>query len=123
MKRLSIQWVVTWGLVMNKVDIMGTEYTIDESKELKNIDGKSDWTIGRIEICKTLKDESKEEDWKDLNRYRESVLRHEIIHAFFNECGITQSTNQHMHNEEVVDYFAMMMPRIMKAFKEAGCDE
>ena len=50
-------------------------------------------------------------------RYRE-VLRHELIHAFFSIAGLDGYSN----DETLVDWLAVMYPRMTSAFKKAGCD-
>ena len=50
------------------------------------------------------------------------TLRHEIIHAFFNESGLQDSANKFdgawSKNEEMIDWFAIQPPKIFKLFKE-----
>ena len=53
------------------------------------------------------------------------TLRHEIVHAFFNESGLMDSAFAYdgawAKNEEMVDWLAIQIPKIYKAFEEAGC--
>ena len=53
------------------------------------------------------------------------ILRHEIVHAFFNESGLMDSSLQYSggwaKNEEMVDWIASQFNKIMECFKAAGC--
>lgn len=111
---------------MSKVNVLGTEYTIIEKKVeedeiLKTADGYIDKTTKVIVLLELAKDncEIKNVDW-----YKRKVLRHEIIHAFFYESGLAESSNSvdsWAMNEEMVDFFAYQFPKILKAFKEVDC--
>ena len=55
--------------------------------------------------------------------YSRAVMRHEIIHAFLNESGLSSCTSSESpwaKNEEMVDWFALQWPKIMTAFNAAG---
>ena len=49
----------------------------------------------------------------------QETLRHEIVHAFFNESGLKESSNGcesgWAKNEEMVDWIALQLPKIYKA--------
>ena len=49
-------------------------------------------------------------------------LRHEIIHAFFNESGLSDNsfefTGAWAKNEEMVDWLAIQSPKIFRVFQE-----
>lgn len=52
----------------------------------------------------------------------EHIVRHEVIHAFLAECGLDSCTapaEAWAENEEMVDWFAKMLPRISIATSEA----
>lgn len=49
-------------------------------------------------------------------RYNE-VLRHEVIHAFFNECGLAEYCN----DEQLVQWIAVQFPKILKVFQGLNC--
>ena len=102
-----------------KANVLGTEYKIitDDSIIQDGADG----------ICKSYdkkilirskgemlcSDDS--EEVKDI-RYKE-VLRHELVHAFFEESGLDDYSN----NEQLVNWMATQFPKILKAFIEADC--
>ncbi len=52
-----------------------------------------------------------------------ATLRHEIVHAFLGESGLSANSNESdawARNEEMVDWFALQGPKIYKAWQEAG---
>lgn len=55
---------------------------------------------------------------------QKQVLRREVVHAFLNESGLSSSSNQYSgawaKNEEMVDWFAIMAPKIFAVFGELG---
>lgn len=66
------------------------------------------------------------ESKRDLNSYQRKIIRHEIIHAFLYESGVAEnsmSCSAWAKNEEMVDWMAIQMPKILEAFKEADCGE
>ena len=51
------------------------------------------------------------------------TVRHEVIHAYLLESGLNGSSNGTdcwARNEEMVDWFAMQMPKMIKTFQELG---
>lgn len=106
---------------MKKVNILGTEYTIEELSEeqdesLEKCDGYCDKTTHRIVVCK----KNKECDLGDFKQYQNKTLRHEIIHAFFFESGLAENfkNEQFGISETIVDWFAIQSPKIFKIFQE-----
>ena len=58
--------------------------------------------------------------------YQHKVIRHEIVHAFLYESGLdvnSLSGGAWAKNEEMVDWMAIQIPKILKAFQEAGIAE
>ena len=52
-----------------------------------------------------------------------TTVRHEVIHAYLMESGLNASSNAvdcWARNEEMVDWFAIQMPKIVKTFCELG---
>ena len=108
-----------------KVDILGTQYTITESDSeqdelLNNADGYCDKTTHKIVITTPTQDCSLG-DWK---QYRKKLLRHEIIHAFLFESGLHENFKHEQwgHDETQIDWFASQYPKIAKVFKAVGCE-
>lgn len=111
---------------MRKVNVLGTEYSIEvktesEDEILKNNDGYCDNTTKQIVVLKMDSDNCTIHNPKV---YFNKVLRHEIIHAFLFESGLNECTNPkvgNLHDEQMVDWIAFQFPKIYDAFKEADC--
>lgn len=117
------------------VNILGTEYTItvkkydeDEAFARRSIDGYCDGLTKQIVVC----DMSTYKGWEHeppeyIESARKKTLRHEIVHAFFDESGLMGCSNSidcaWSENEEMVDWFAIQGSKIYKAWKEAGALE
>lgn len=109
-----------------EVNVLGTIYTIEERNEksdpkLKECDGYCDKTIKVCVINNFMDAENDLMRQTDLNVYKKKVLRHELIHAFLYESGLGE--NSWAWNEEIVDWIAYQFPKLVQAFKEAGCLE
>lgn len=118
---------------MKKINILGIEYVIKKKKyneepafERRHIDGYCDGQLktivhGDMKTFPSFENES-EEYCKSCEKH---TLRHEIIHAFFNESGLMESSAQFQggwsQNEEMVDWIAIQFPKILKVFEEVGC--
>lgn len=106
---------------ITKIDVLGTPYTIFissmiEDKKLESMDGYTDSTVKDIVVF-DLKDCAEDVTAKkDLKAYHTQVLRHEIIHAFFEESGLSNSCVWEC--EQIVDWFAIQFPKIEKVFNE-----
>ena len=114
------------------VNVLGTDYQIltkkyDEDEQLK----KNSWSGYCSEIMKEIvvcemktfpgyQDASEEE----IKRVQKDILRHEIVHAFFNESGLSYSSLQYSggwaKNEEMVDWFAIQGEKIYKAWESVN---
>lgn len=113
-----------------KIDILGTEYRIEIHKvsedsymEKKGLAGYCEEENKLIVIA----DMSEEKyfvgmDEKAQETYRKKTLRHEIMHAFLNESGLSDSSNRFdgawAKNEEMVDWLAIQTPKIYKTFQK-----
>lgn len=106
-----------------KLTILGTEYHI------KYVDENADILYGSEGRCDFWKKEILISDcrsWsrKQASKYRNTCLRHELIHAFLYESGLAYNSNSANHwatNEEMVDWIAIQSPKIFTLFAEAGC--
>ena len=111
---------------MQKVNILGTEYTICFGKEsdfpnLKDNDGYTDTSSKEIIIDDMSVHEGDVSAKRNIDAYKNQVLRHEIIHAFLAESGLDGNGHASDHwefNEEMVDWFAIQSPKIYKVFAE-----
>lgn len=113
-----------------KIDILGTEYRIEIHKvsedsymEKKGLAGYCEEENKLIVVA----DMSEEKyfvgmDEKAQETYRKKTLRHEIMHAFLNESGLSDSSNRFdgawAKNEEMVDWLAIQAPKIFSTFKK-----
>ena len=117
---------------MQKVNILGTEYRIETHKVSEDEYLEKNRLAGYCEEDSKLiviADMSEEKYFSDMNEkekelYRKRTLRHEIMHAFLNESGLSDSSNRFdsawAKNEEMVDWFAIQSPKIFKVFVELG---
>lgn len=117
-----------------KIDVLGTKYSVrrvdagqDKYMDEMRFDGYCDGTNKQI-VLLNLKSTP---NWKDdpenaIEKQESETLRHELIHAFLNESGLKWNSSDVDHwakNEEMIDWFAIQFPKLLKAFKEAGCIE
>ena len=115
-----------------KINILGTEYRIETHKVSEDSyleKNKLAGYCGEEEKLIVVADMSEEKyftgmDEKAQEAYRKKTLRHEIMHAFLNESGLSDSSNQYggawAKNEEMVDWFAIQSPKIFKVYSEMG---
>ena len=113
-----------------KIDILGTEYRIEIHKVSEDSFMEEKGLAGYCEEENKLivvADMSEEKyfvgmDEKAQETYRKKTLRHEIIHSFLNESGLSDSSNQFdgawAKNEEMVDWLAIQTPKIYKTFQK-----
>lgn len=118
---------------MSTVTILGTEYTItrkkydeDEAFSRDSIDGYCDNYTKSIVVCDMSTYKGWEHEPAETQKAAEKqVLRHEIVHAFFCESGLTDSAlvidRPWCKNEELVDWIANQGSKIYEAWLKAGC--
>lgn len=105
------------------INILGAEWTVkeqseDENELLKDCDGYCDWTTKEIIV-----ERENYGTLKDMQKYINKVLRHEIVHAFLYESGLSECSSKvepWALNEEMVDWIARQGQKIYKAWQEAG---
>ena len=110
-----------------KIDVLGTTYgvytgiTTADDDILKNCDGYFDKTAKRIVIA--APDDCDLADWE---KYEHSVMRHEIVHTFLYESGHSGEMKWDVpgqeHPEHMVEWIAIMFPKLARAFSKAGCE-
>lgn len=105
------------------ISVLGTEYSIvetskNEDKRLCDCDGFCDKSSKEIVIT-TETDDSELANW---TWYRNKVLRHEIMHAFFFESGMQENFECKPFGimETLVDWLAIQYPKIKSVFDELG---
>ena len=114
------------------VNILGTEYTIaikkydeDEAFERRSVGGYCDSWTKQIVVCDMSTHKGWEHEPPDtIAAAQREIIRHEIVHAFFSESGLEDSSLSPdvawAKNEELVDWIAIQGPKIWKAWKEVG---
>lgn len=113
------------------VNILGTLYTVtvkkydeDEAFERRSIDGYCDGLTKQIVVCDMTTYKGWEHEPPETAAAAQmQTIRHEIVHAFFKESGLSDSGLQYegswAKNEEMVDWIASQGPKIYKAWQEA----
>ena len=118
-------------MIIKKVIILGAEYTIKiiENKDEITEDVsflKDNWGFTRYYTKSIYIDATPSPHNYENNEYYhkeriKEIIRHEIIHAFLLESGLSSSTepvNAWAKNDEMVDWFAMQSPKIFKVFEK-----
>lgn len=118
---------------LKRIDVLGTNYTIkrvgvgqDEYMTKMHFGGYCDGNSKAIVVLDLRSvPEWKNEEQKYIENKEKETLRHEIIHAFLDESGLQWNSfateKAWAKNEEMVDWFAIQMPKLVKAFKDADC--
>ena len=103
-----------------KIDILGTEYSIiyrtpADYEDLQEDNGGI--CDGEKKVIVMNSDVSSE------SALHKSDLRHEIIHAYLYESGLSANwTHPEMgHDETYVDWVAIQFPKLLRTFTEVGC--
>ena len=94
-----------------KINILGTEYkvyidTASDNKLLEKCDG---FILPEKKEIYIEKDCSK--------KHQDQILKHELVHAYLYESGL--DVESWGRNEEIVDWIALQLEKIIKTFKEA----
>lgn len=118
---------------MIKVNILGTIYSVEKkSKEDDSYLARNSFVgyCDEVEKKIVLLDLSNDKDYENESenfrlKLEKECLRHEIIHAFLNESGLSHSSLSYnggwAKNEEMVDWIAIQFPKILEAYKEVDC--
>lgn len=115
---------------MKKINILGTIYKVyldvPYSKDplLAGAHGYTDFHGKRIVVADVRTTPGWEEADDDTVRdLYACTVRHEVIHAYLCESGLNASSNGvdcWARNEEMVDWFAIQIPKLLKTFCELG---
>lgn len=101
--------------------ILGEEYKINtdvliyDDEYLHEVNGYCDSSIKEIVVARFNTDTTG--SLKNMKSYENKVVRHEIIHAFLSESGLSENS-EWATNEEMVDFFAKQFPKMLKVFKD-----
>ena len=101
-----------------KINILGAEYDFemikhDDDSRLRQNDGFCDSTDKTIRIAIDFYEDDPG-SIKNFDIYKKEIKRHEIVHSFFAECGLTEWQK----NENLVDWIAIQFPKMLEVFKE-----
>ena len=109
---------------MKKINILGTEYTIEYRHEKDDV--KLEECNGYCETySKKLIIRIQEDDvnkCEKLELLSDKVLRHEIVHAFLHESGLSVSS-EWATNETIVDWIALQLPKMISVCNELSITE
>lgn len=115
---------MTVNVLGTPYEIITKKYTEDDLFKDQECDGYCVGATHKIVLCDLHSlDRWKNEAEETINEFAKQTLRHEIVHAFFNESGLTQNTNTvnaWAVNEEMVDWIALQGIKIYKAWAEVG---
>ena len=101
------------------VNVLGTKYTLreatldDEPVKLADKEGYAELYAKELIIRTGYEDVPG--TVKNVNAFKQSLLRHEMFHAVFHECGLSQYCN----DETLVDFLAIQFPKLVKVMKQA----
>lgn len=98
------------------INILGSTWTVtpEEMKD-NNYDGLADLSTKEIRIRMDNTNEV-----GDFEALVKKQTRHEIIHAFLYESGLSFNSDWAV-NEELVDWIAIQFPKIAEVYKKLGC--
>lgn len=113
--------------MIQKIDILGQEYKLLKGNakkydSLNGADGFTDLYANKIVIDELLG--TPEGGYKSENPTGviNRVYRHEVLHAFFKESGISYKFSND-DEEFLVDWIAVQFPKLKKVFEEMGVSE
>lgn len=98
------------------INILGSTWTItpEEMKD-NNYDGLADLSTKEIRIRMDNTNEV-----GDFEALVKKQTRHEVIHAFLYESGLSFNSDWAV-NEELVDWIAIQFPKIAEVYEKLGC--
>lgn len=107
------------------VNILGTEWQIKIGNEadypaLEDVDGYADSTLKEIVVDDMKRSENQPGAKGNLKEYQKQCIRHEVVHAFMEESGLSHNFEHKSIGieETTVDWFAIQSPKIFKVFQE-----
>lgn len=118
-------------MILGKLSILGTEYTVSRYKEsehpfFKDFEkcGMCDDFMKEIAVIDTSTLPNAADNTKEwLREYEKEIIRHEVIHAYFNESGLKDSSNYSNSPwakfEEMIDWWAIQGKKVYKTWMEA----
>lgn len=114
-----------------EISVMGVPYTLEyrvkaDDPALDNCDGYCDFSAKCIVVRDYTESERKDPMCSaDLEAYKRKCARHEIVHAFLYESGLSFNAlnldGAWATNEEMVDWMAIQGPKLYAAWTAAKC--
>lgn len=119
--------------MVKTVSILGRKYKVQadvpthKDKDLMGKFGYCSFIDHRIVVAdiNTVRGWESESELVKLIQ-KKATLRHEIIHAFLYESGLwgsSASVESWATNEEMVEWFALQIPKMTKVFEQLDCME
>lgn len=104
------------------VNVLGTDYAVifrskEQDEHLVESLGYTDFYKKEIVIADDLLQYGATDDIARNALINDHTIRHEIVHAFFFESGLDGSSD-YARNEELVDWLAIQIPKIVKVFNK-----
>lgn len=95
------------------IDILGTPYNIkfqtpQENPKLDIADANGLAELYSKELIIRTGYEDDPNSFNNVTEFREKVMRHEVIHAFFHECGL----DIYSDDETLVNFLALQFPKL-----------
>ena len=109
---------------MKMINVLGTEYTIEYRHEkddvkLEDCNGYCE-TYSKKLIVKIY--EYDVQNYEKIELLSNKTLRHEVIHAFLHESGLSVSS-EWATNETIVDWIALQLPKMIGVCNELSITE
>ena len=104
---------------IGEIKILGTPYElyVDHDKENPKMRGGHAYVELWSKKIVFAPHESDSRTIESLFEYAFALIRHEVIHAMFHECGLT--TYGYGDNEVLVEWLAQKIPQLHQACKDA----
>lgn len=113
----------------SSVNILGQKYQIildtpENNSKLKEVNGYMEPHSKKIVIDATLIERHKEDPMaaENLEAKVRQIYRHEIMHCFFAESGISYKFSVE-EEDFLVEWIAVQFPKMKKVFEELGVSE
>lgn len=108
------------------MNILGTEYEVirddtGNNPKLKNANGYCETYSKKIVIDYGKDFINDPDNLEKFEEFQAKVLRHEVVHAFLHESGLDHNSDW-ARNEELIDWIALQLPKIVKTLRSNGID-
>lgn len=100
-----------------ELNILGTPYqfNVTTDREDTTLCGKGGYCDSTAKIIAIESDynDKDQESVKDIEALKRKIKRHEIVHAYFFESGLSGYAD----NEQLVDWIAYQFPKMLSTFQ------